>query len=196
MPRPKDRPSPLPWLAGAAAVVALLAGGFGPGYGAAVGTLDAMQKADVAGLQRHIDFVALRDDVSTDLRTAFDAEMKRQGLDETGIAVARNFVSAPINALVDRIATPDGMAQLLQATPANDRKIYSAQALLSGVFANGSWKGLDALEVAIPDGNKKREELVRLEFRRVGLIDWKMVGVTYPTNALSAAAGLPPAAPK
>jgi hypothetical protein len=196
MPRPKDRSSPLPMVAGVVALIAAVAAAFGPGYGAAVGTLDAMQKADAAGLQKNVDFVALREDVSSDLRAAFDAEMKRQGLDETGIAVARNFVSAPINALVDRIATPEGMAALLKPTDGQERKIYPAHELLAGAVANGRLTGLDGLEIAIPDGAKKRDELVRLTFKRVGLLDWKMVGVTYPANALSSAAGLPPAAPK
>lgn len=150
-----------------------------------------MQRADAKGLERTIDFVALRTDVSDELKLMFDDEMRKQGLDDAAIGLARNFVAAPINAIVDRIATPEGMAALLQPQPGQERTLYSTGELTSAVAVNGQWTALDQLEVAIPDGKKKREDLVRLKFKRTGLTDWRMVGVHYPPSALAGAAGLP-----
>jgi hypothetical protein len=191
MPRPKDRPSSLPWVAAGVAVVALAAAAFGPGYSTAAATLDAMQRADAKALEKNIDFVALRTNVTDELKSLFDAEMRKQGLDDTAIGVARSFVAAPINAIVDRIATPDGMAALLQPQPDQERTLYTGPQLAGAALVNGRLTALDQLEVAIPDGKKTRDELVRLKFKRVGLIDWRMVGVHYPPNALAGAAGLP-----
>ncbi|MFZ4071899.1 MAG: DUF2939 domain-containing protein [Caulobacterales bacterium] len=191
MPRPKDRPSPLPWIAAVAAIVALAGAAFGPAYMAAVATLDAMQRADAKALENNIDFVALRTDVSDELKAMFDAEMRKQGLDETAVGVARNFVAAPINAIVDRIATPDGMAALLTPPSGEDRKLLTTPQLLSATLTNGQLTSLSQLEVAIPYGKKPRAELVRLKFKRNGLTDWRMVGVHYPASALAGAAGLP-----
>jgi hypothetical protein len=193
MPRPNDRPSPAPWIAAAAAVVALAGAAFGPAYLTAASTLDAMQRADAKALEKNIDFIALRTDVSDELKAMFDAEMRKQGLDETAVGVARNFVAAPINAIVDRIATPDGMATLLTPPAGEERKLLTGSELMSSALVQGRLTSLSQLEVAIPDGKKPRSDLVRLKFKRSGLTDWRMVGVHYPASALAGAAGLPTA---
>lgn len=184
------------------AVLALLAGGwwYASPYWALDGLRDAALAGDVEGLEDHVDFPALREDLKEQVQANMDEAIRSQGgadepLGQLGAMMARGMVDP----LVDRMVTPEGVAGMV--------------ALGNGAApALGSARGAGGLAKAPPppgetvapqageevDWDIKREGLGRftvtpelpegqpapsLVFERRGL-GWKMTGINLPDPGL------------
>ncbi|MBB3763358.1 DUF2939 domain-containing protein [Sphingomicrobium lutaoense] len=149
-------------------VIAIAVGGWW--YASPLMTLKSMRDAGLAGdaeaVSAHIDYPALREDMKKEmsLLIARQAQTDPGPLGEAGTAFAQSIISP----MVDRLITPESMAEMFDAT---------RQAQGAPLPALGGEKELEIDRQSLNRFTARAEgEEAGLEFARDGL-SWKLVGV-------------------
>jgi hypothetical protein len=175
--------SPVPALVALLALALLAA--FAPAYLRAAQTLEALQAGDERAIAERVDFTALRADLKADLAAALDDHYDGAGADEPVKALASMIVAPFVNAIVDRFATPEGLAETAaaaieaQARDGPDAAPRSFPDLLWAAIARGSFAAPGTFRVAL--GPSDRATV--LTFGRAGL-DWRLVGIDLPADLM------------
>ncbi|NDC58569.1 MAG: DUF2939 domain-containing protein [Alphaproteobacteria bacterium] len=161
-------------------VVLALAAAFAPAYLRAAQTLAALQDGDEAAIASHVDIAALRADLKRDVARALDAHYDESGADAAAKSIAAMIVAPFAGAIIDQFASPEALARVtraaLEGEPRRDFPGLVAFAAARGAFA--SW---DAFRVRLDDG----ENATVLQFGRRNGLDWRLVGVDLPADALT-----------
>jgi hypothetical protein len=178
--------SPLPALL--ALAVLAIAAAFAPAYVRAAQTLAALQAGDETEIARRVDFEALRADLKGDLGAALDAHYDNAGADARVKSLASMIVAPFVGAIVDRFASPEGLADVARTAiaarnDANDGKNAQPktfQELLSLSAARGGFASPNIFNVSL--GREDRRTV--LAFGRTGVLDWRLVGIDLPADLL------------
>ncbi len=157
------------YLAAAAALV-LLVGGYiaaGP-YLALNGIRDGIVAEDEAALAAHIDFPVLRESMKEQIAAAMTARMEeRSGGDPEMIAMGKLFASKMVEVMVDKIATPAGLAMMTSTKGAEER--LNKDNVLTGLGVSyEAWNRVVVTQAHKPDAT--------LVLSREGL-SWRWTGV-------------------
>ncbi|MBU6372948.1 MAG: DUF2939 domain-containing protein [Alphaproteobacteria bacterium] len=176
---PAPRPRGSIWPMAALAIVAALA--FAPAYVRAAQTLAALEARDEAAIAQHVDFPALRADLEKDLSAALDAHYDDAGADDQAKALAAMIVSPFLDAIVEKIASPAGLAAAADAA-LGDRPPQGFGAMLGLAVGKGGFTGLSSFEVKLGGGADKKPTV--LVFARRAGLDWRLAGVDLPPDAL------------
>jgi hypothetical protein len=169
------------WVAVAAGVLVLLAGGYlASPYFAVVGLVNAARAGDKDGLEERVDFPAVREHLKAELTASFiakfqnDPEMQSNPFAGLGLALIPVMADKAVNALV----TPEGLTRLLaeNQTPSDKKPVF-------GVPQDAGYVTLDRFRVGAP-GGPDGSKTMQLIFRRQGLFTWKLNRIALPADFL------------
>ncbi|MGE3334975.1 MAG: DUF2939 domain-containing protein [Rhodospirillaceae bacterium] len=156
------------YLAGAALV--LLAAGYvaaGP-YLALNEIRDGIVAQDEAALAAHIDFPVLRESMKEQIAAAMTARMEeRSGGDPEMVAMGKLFASKMVEVMVDKIATPAGLA-MMTSTKGVEEGLNKDNVLADFDISYEAWDRAVVTQAEKPDAT--------LILSRQGL-SWRWTGV-------------------
>lgn len=181
---PPSRPRRSIWPLVALGLVLAVTLAIAPAYGRAAQTLAALQARDEATIAARVDFPALRADLETDLSAALDDHYDAAGANADVKALASMIVSPFLNAVVDKIASPEGLAAAANAA-LGDHPPQGFSALLGLTVAKGAFAGPGLFRLSLGgDANDNKDAPTVLVFARHAVLDWRLVGVDLPPEAL------------
>lgn len=169
------------WPIVALGVVVAVTLAIAPAYVRAAQTLAALEARDETAIAGHVDFPALRADLEKDLSVALDDHYDAAGANADVKALASMIVSPFLNAVVDKIASPEGLAAAADAA-LGERAPQGFGAMLGVVAAHGGFAGPSAFRVALGGGGDKAPTV--LVFTRHAGLDWRLAGIDLPPEAL------------
>ena len=184
-------------------IIALGVGFYFTPYWAVHNMKKAAQNRDARALSAYIDFPVLKEN----LKAEFTAMVAREsGSDMSGNpygAVSTAMTAAFINAMIDRIVTPEGLAILMEGEkPGAPEKAYGNGEKKSdnaGACPNTEttmgYQGFNRFMVTFKDKGAS-DAPVRMIFKRSGIISWKLVALRIPmpeedNTSIELSSGLP-----
>jgi hypothetical protein len=169
-----------PWPALVLVVALALAAAIAPAYLRAAQMLSALQSGDEAAIAKLVDIEALRADLKSDVSRAVDDHYDESGVGASTKSIAAMIVAPFAGAIIDQFATPEALASVTRAAlEGQPRRDFSG--LLAFAAARGSFPALDAFRIRLDDG----ENATVLQFGRRNGLDWRLVGVDLPADALT-----------
>ena len=168
------------WPIVAAGVVGAVVLAVAPAYVRAAQTLTALEARDEAAIARLVDFPALRADLEKDLSTALDDHYDAAGASSDVKVLASMIVSPFLNAVVDKFATPRGLAAAADAALGDEPK-QGFGAMMGVVAAHGEYAGPAMFRLELGNGGDAPTVLV---FARHAVLDWRLAGIDLPPDAL------------
>lgn len=136
---------------------------------------DAAREGDRQALEQSIDFPALRASVKSEMYEQVEAEVRRNGDDESLAGIAAKFAKGFIDGTVDAVITPNGMSAMLvtgSLIPPQQGPDAAKE-----IDWEVKWDSLGTFR-AVPD-SKDGQAQPALIFKRDGL-GWKLAGVDIP----------------
>jgi len=176
---PKARPPIAAFATLAFAAATLFAA---PAYVRAAQTLQALQSGDQSALAERVDFPALRADLKADITGALDAHYAAAGAGETVKSLAGMIVAPLVDAIIDRAASPDGLAEIARLSRDPDAPPQTFPQLLGAAISHGGFDGPATFALSYADARARGPS--RLVFARRNLVDWRLAGVDLPPEAL------------
>jgi hypothetical protein len=141
----------------------------------------AVKERDDARFARHVDFAALREDLKGSMQARMIGEMERRGDagDPAGAAgMALGMLLA--DRMMDEVISPEALRALFEQARAMDGAggPGSSGSIKQMVEASEvDWRGLSEFRLV----NTANPAAPELEFRRDGLLNWKLSGVELKT---------------
>lgn len=163
--------------------VFLLAYGLSPVF-AAQGLVSAARAGDVAGLERRVDFPAVREDLKVQLRERLSRELTHDArlggaLADLGMMLA----PALVDGAVETVVTPANLAALVRTaeTPRSGEPAEAPPSEDEGpdTEVRYSYRDLNTFGARVFDPSRP-EQSVDLVMTRRGLFDWKLSRVVLP----------------
>lgn len=166
-----------------AALAAALLGYFASPYWAAYQMAQAFERNDDQGLAEHVDFPALRENLKDQLQSAAVDAMAgpAEGADPFA-AFGATLGAFLAGSAVDALVTPAGLRRVMQGNIAPDTIAAAPPAdaqNLSDAVSNYTWEYKSLNKFVVDVQNEEGAE-IRYVFRRRGLLDWKLTGITLP----------------
>lgn len=167
------------------AVLALLVGGYyvASPYWALRQLATAVEEGDVDKMSRYIDYPAVKDSVSNQLKAVLIQKMQTDNRmkDHPFAEGAMVFAMTMMDKMVDVLVSKEGMRALFNG---DDRQQLEQQAQAEGKElrlrkAELDYQGLNKMHATI---TSKKGEQITFIFEREGFADWKMKSVELPLN--------------
>lgn len=154
------------------------------------GLISAAKAGDEAGLERRVDFPALRDSMKAEMNARLVAEMRKDLGDKDKALGGLGMLLAPslISSAVDTLVTPRAVAAMVtearepQAKDALGQARPKAEADGDTIKRGYSYRGLNTFAVTLHEEAHPDRRLSLLLERR-NLFFWKLAGVELPEQS-------------